>query len=61
MFWLNREVPRYALEFVLLAFGGEVYWDDGTGQMECDSPGITHVVVDRPKEHLNILADREYV
>jgi pescadillo protein len=26
-FFLSREVPRYSLEFVILAFGGEIYWD----------------------------------
>lgn len=58
---MNREVPRYALEFVILAFGGEVHWAEEHTDMESDSAGITHVIVDRPKEQLTILGDREYV
>jgi len=34
VFWLNREVPRYALEFIILSFGGEVYWDFDDSDIE---------------------------
>lgn len=33
-FFLFREVPRYSLEFVILAFGGELFWDDDKGEGE---------------------------
>jgi len=27
VFYCSREVPRYSLEFVILAFGGQILWD----------------------------------
>ena len=50
--YLNREVPRYALEFVIRSFGGRVGWDDivGSGSpFGVDDPGITHHIIDRPE------------
>lgn len=50
-FFLNREVPREPLVFVLRCFGGEVSWDKllfvGATFDENDET-ITHQIVDRP-------------
>ena len=52
-FFLAREVPRYSLEFVIRAFGGQVSWDPilggGSPLLESD-PAITHHVCDRPNQ-----------
>lgn len=51
-FFLNREVPKESLTFVIRSFGGEVSWD---GNHESDAT-ITHHIVDRdalPERHLN--------
>lgn len=51
-FFLNREVPREALVFIIRSFGGEVSWDYtvavGSTFQETDE-SITHQIVDRPK------------
>lgn len=51
-FFLNREVPREALVFVIRSFGGEVSWDYtvavGSTFQETDE-SITHQIIDRPK------------
>jgi pescadillo protein len=51
VFYLSREVPRYSLEFIIRAFGGQVGWDEtcgiGSPFNESDD-SITHHVVDRP-------------
>ncbi|XP_013408166.1 pescadillo homolog [Lingula anatina] len=50
-FFLNREVPRETLVFVIRSFGGEVSWDKtvavGATYSETDET-ITHQIVDRP-------------
>lgn len=58
-FYLNREVPRESLTFVLRSFGGEVSWDrnlfPGATFDESD-PTITHHIIDRSsvaERHLN--------
>lgn len=51
-FYLNREVPRYALEFVIRSFGGRVGWDDTVGSaspFKFDDADITHHIIDRPQ------------
>lgn len=49
-FFLNREVPRESLTFVIRSFGGEVSWDQdmfpGSTYDEKD-PSITHQIIDR--------------
>ncbi|XP_046365671.1 pescadillo-like [Haliotis rufescens] len=51
-FFLNREVPRETLTFIIRCFGGEVSWFSsvavGATYQETDET-ITHQVVDRPK------------
>jgi hypothetical protein len=51
-FYLSTEVPRYSLEYVILAFGGTV-------DLENNHAGITHVITDRD----NITKERtkEYI
>lgn len=39
-FYLSTEVPRYSLEYVILACGGEV-------ELENNDSSITHVITDR--------------
>lgn len=62
-FFLNREVPRESLTFVIRSFGGEVSWDKnlfpGATFDESDA-SITHQIVDRssmPERRL----DRVYI
>lgn len=63
MFWLNREVPRYSLEFVILAFGGQVFWDedDELAEVHYDSSSITHCITDREPEQIKFVKNREYI
>jgi pescadillo protein len=50
-FFLNREVPRESLTFVIRSFGGEVSWDKNLfpgATFDESDPSITHQIVDRP-------------
>lgn len=50
-FFLNREVPREPLVFVIRCFGGEVSWDKSLfvgSTFDEDDESITHQIVDRP-------------
>ncbi|XP_044731716.1 pescadillo homolog [Chrysoperla carnea] len=57
-FFLNREVPREPLVFLIRCFGGEVSWDKtlfvGSTFEESDET-ITHQIVDRPS------IDKQYI
>ncbi|KAL4636112.1 hypothetical protein GN956_G13247 [Arapaima gigas] len=57
-FFLNREVPREPLAFVLRCFGGQVSWDQslcmGSTYSVTDET-ITHQIVDRPN------VDKKYI
>ncbi|XP_053665376.1 pescadillo homolog [Anopheles marshallii] len=62
-FYLNREVPREPLVFIIRCFGGKVSWDKtmfvGATFDENDET-ITHQIVDRPsmdKQHIS----RDYI
>lgn len=49
--FLNREVPREPLVFILRCFGAEVSWDKTTfvgATFSEDDETITHQIVDRP-------------
>ena len=46
---------------IILSFGGEVYFDGDDSGLEMNSGIISHVIVDRPKEHLKLLKNKEYV
>uniref|UniRef100_A0A5G2RBM8 Pescadillo homolog n=2 Tax=Sus scrofa TaxID=9823 RepID=A0A5G2RBM8_PIG len=50
-FFLNREVPREALAFVIRSFGGLVSWDKSLcigATYDVTDSSITHQIVDRP-------------
>ncbi|KAI8148964.1 Pescadillo N-terminus-domain-containing protein [Fennellomyces sp. T-0311] len=63
VFFLSRETPRYALEFMIRSCGGEVSWDATVGANppypESDER-ITHQISDRPKVPNRVLS-RTYV
>ena len=60
VFFIQREVPRDMMVFIIRSFGGEVCWDgEGSPYDESDG-GVTHHVCDRPMEG-KMLAQREYV
>ncbi|XP_029366465.1 pescadillo isoform X3 [Echeneis naucrates] len=57
-FYLNREVPRESLAFVIRCFGGEVSWDKSVcigSKYEVTDETITHHIVDRPN------VDKQYI
>ncbi|XP_041793147.1 pescadillo [Chelmon rostratus] len=57
-FFLNREVPRESLAFVIRCFGGEVSWDKSVcigSTYEVTDETITHQIVDRPN------VDKQYI
>ncbi|GJQ83337.1 hypothetical protein Trydic_g18122 [Trypoxylus dichotomus] len=57
-FFLNREVPREALVFVIRCFGGEVSWEKSLyigATFEETDESITHQIVDRPS------MDKKYI
>ncbi|KAI8976015.1 Pescadillo N-terminus-domain-containing protein [Pilobolus umbonatus] len=62
-FFLSRETPRYALEFMIRSCGGQVSWDSSVGvnapYPESDET-ITYQVCDRPTVRNRILS-RTYV
>lgn len=51
-FYLSTEVPRYSLEYVILAFGGQV-------SLEENDSTITHVITDR--QNIKPQKTKEYV
>lgn len=61
-FFINREVPRESLVFVIRSFGGQVSWDKtvfvGANYDESD-PKITHHVVDR--DNVKKFLNRSYI
>ncbi|CAB1453396.1 unnamed protein product [Pleuronectes platessa] len=57
-FFVNREVPRESLAFVIRCFGGEVSWDKSVcigSTYEVSEETITHQIVDRPN------VDKQYI
>ncbi|XP_015110123.1 pescadillo homolog [Diachasma alloeum] len=57
-FFLNREVPREPLVFVIRCFGGEVSWDKLSfvgATFDENDESITHHIVDRPR------MDKQYI
>ncbi|XP_050367996.1 pescadillo homolog [Argentina anserina] len=59
-FFLNREVNRESLLFVIPAFGGIVSWKGDGAPFEEDDTSITHQIVDRPLQH-ELIEGRKYV
>lgn len=64
-FFLGREVPRYSLEFVIRALGGNVSWEASdeseAGPYSSGDARITHHIVDRPKLQGEPLSGRHYI
>ncbi|KAI8391429.1 Pescadillo N-terminus-domain-containing protein [Radiomyces spectabilis] len=62
-FFLSRETPRYALEFMIRSCGGQVSWDPTVGANppypETDET-ITHQICDRPAVSNRVLS-RAYI
>ncbi|XP_059193019.1 pescadillo [Centropristis striata] len=58
-FYLNREVPRESMAFLIRCFGGEVSWDKSVSigsTYDVTEESITHHIVDRPevgKQYIN--------
>jgi len=63
VFYLNREVPRYSLEFLIPAFGGEYGYEGEESLYSIDAKEITHHVMDRKinKSKMNLDVKRDYV
>ena len=62
--FISREIPRSSVEFVLRSLGATVCWPRTSGKgspFEENHPGITHHIVDRPVESMNLHASRSYV
>ncbi|XP_041585054.1 pescadillo homolog isoform X2 [Vulpes vulpes] len=62
-FFLNREVPREALAFVIRSFGGDVSWDKSLcigATYDVTDPCVTHQIVDRPGQQTPVIG-RYYV
>ena len=61
VFFLNREVPRDAMVFIIRAFGGEVCWEGEGSPYDEKDGGVTHHVGDRPISKDAMKPQREYV
>lgn len=61
VFFINREVPLEWLQLSVTAFDGKVGWDGEGSMFKVDDPRITHQVVDRPVQGLQLSKSREYV
>ncbi|XP_077163377.1 pescadillo homolog isoform X2 [Paroedura picta] len=62
-FFLNREVPREPLAFVIRCFGGTASWDRSVcigATYDVTDPAITHQIVDRPTIEKQVIG-RYYV
>ncbi|XP_007952113.1 pescadillo homolog [Orycteropus afer afer] len=62
-FFLNREVPREALAFVIRSFGGDVSWDKSLcigATYDITDSCITHQIIDRPGQQTPVIG-RYYV
>ncbi|CAB4061990.1 PES1 [Lepeophtheirus salmonis] len=63
-FYINREVPREALVFMIRSFGGEVSWDPiiAGSTFKEKNTSITHQICDRSKESMGELkVGRDYI
>mmetsp|Transcript_28481 Transcript_28481/g.68507 ORF Transcript_28481/g.68507 Transcript_28481/m.68507 type:complete len:589 (+) Transcript_28481:86-1852(+) len=60
-FFISREVPLGPLYFLLKCGGAAVGFATEASPFSAEDEGITHMLVDRPPEHLKIVPGREYV
>ena len=61
VFFINREVPRNMMIFIIKSFGGEVCWDGEGSPFDADDARITHVVIDRPTKNMKLNPKVVYV
>merc|ERR1719266_1870275 len=63
--FLNREVPRESLVFMIRAFGGQVSWDSNVAPgatYDEDDVKITHQICDRPRDNVKMQhIGRDYI
>lgn len=62
-FFINREVPREPLVFIIRCFGGKVSWDKNCfigATFDEDDETITHQIVDRPSLEKKYIS-RDYI
>lgn len=62
-FFINREVPREPLVFIIRCFGGKVSWDKSCfvgSTFDEDDETITHQIVDRPSMGKQYIS-RDYI
>lgn len=62
-FFINREVPREPLVFIIRSFGGKVSWDKNNfvgATFDEDDETITHHIIDRPSIDKKYIS-RDYV
>merc|ERR1719266_654605 len=63
--FLNREVPRESLVFMIRAFGGQVSWDSNVAPgatFDEDDVKITHQICDRPRDNVKMQhIGRDYI
>lgn len=62
-FFINREVPREPLVFIIRCFGGKVSWDKNSfvgSTFDENDESITHQIVDRPSVGKTFI-NRDYV
>ena len=55
--FLNREVPREPLVFMIRAFGGQASWDSMVSPgatFDQDDSKVTHQICDRPRESIQM-------
>jgi pescadillo protein len=57
-FFINREIPKQEVRFMIRAFGGEDFTEYDSQESD---PKITHHVVDRQWDKSRMLAGREYI
>ncbi|KFV47549.1 Pescadillo, partial [Gavia stellata] len=63
-FFLNREVPREPLAFIIRCFGGQVSWDKSLcigATYDVSDPSITHQIVDRPRVEQQVVGRGYYL
>ena len=61
VFFISREVPKEVIALVILSCGG-IYGDDSDDTAyEEGNPKITHYIVDRPYENIEIKKNKEYI
>lgn len=63
VFFFNREVPRYSLEFIVPAFGGEFGYEGDESMYSKDDKAITHHIMDRKINESQMAFDikRDYI